>query len=224
MASADFKQMRLRLIFFVVPLVCCACSSSPTGSTSSSNTNASSTRATQPLAAEPTQGTLTSQTLVAYLSCMEDMAARADNTVEDGWFYGQDPRLFKSFYRKIPADVKAKFAVDYHNWIAAQNQDLVKEFKTYIPYSKRADFGMEWWSKREPRFVKQEKKMQVLWVHESIQDAGELWWRAGEKLGYKPVDTMQSLAHDEEQRMVAHFMENEGSPGSISDQVWKRTH
>lgn len=166
--------------------------------------------------------TSTFTTSTDYKSNMQDIAARADETVVDGWFYGQDPRFFKSFYRKIPAEMKAEFALAYHNWLSKFNQDLAKDFNSYVPYSKRADFAMEWWSKHEPRFKSEPLKMQVLWVHESIQDAGELWWRAGEKLRPESKDATQTLAHDEEQKMVAQFMEKENSPGRISDQIWKR--
>jgi hypothetical protein len=64
--------------------------------------------------------------------------------------------------------------------------------------------------------------MQVLWVHEAIQDAGELWWRACAEL--EPPDYVTSVAHDEEQRMVARLMEHPGSCGCISDQIWRRRH
>ena len=160
----------------------------------------------------------------AYKKCMCDIAAQMDETVEDGWFFGEEPRMFKSFYRKISPEQKAEFAVDYHKFISAFNQNLINDYKSYVPYSKRADFAMQWWSARVPRFNSSEMKMKVLWAHESIQDAGELWWRASEKLGKAPNDSVQLMAHDEEQRMVSHFTEKEGSPGTISDQVWKRTH
>ncbi|MBX9688317.1 MAG: hypothetical protein K2X27_16530, partial [Candidatus Obscuribacterales bacterium] len=111
---------------------------------------------------------------------IEDLAAAADSTVEDGWFYGRDPRLFKSLYRKISPEQKADFAMEYHSWIKTQAQNLIADFKTYIPYSKRASFARTWWSKKNKLFPKEEDKQQVLWVHEAIQDAGELWWRAVE--------------------------------------------
>ncbi|MBX9573269.1 MAG: hypothetical protein K2X77_30500 [Candidatus Obscuribacterales bacterium] len=156
---------------------------------------------------------------------IEKMAKDADNTVVDGWFFGQEARLLKSFYRKVePAD-KAKFAVAYHKWIRSKNQDMVRNFESYVPYSQRASFARDWWSKENPRFLKQETKYQVLWMHESIEDAGELWWRAVEKLRESPVSSMEVLAHDEEQKMVSKFMESSRSPhGSISDQIWKATH
>ncbi len=156
--------------------------------------------------------------------CVESIADRADQTVEDGWFYGHDPRNFKSFYRKVTAARKAEFAMAYHDFIAGFNQDLVKDFASYVPYSKRSDFAFEWWQKKEPRFKTMEKKMQVLFAHESIQDAGELYFRACQQLGKTPADSMLALAHDEEQRMLAQFMEKEGSPGCISEQIWKRSH
>ena len=156
---------------------------------------------------------------------IENMAKDADNTVVDGWFFGQEPRILKSFYRKVePAD-KAKFAVAYHKWIRSKNQDMVRDFDSYVGYSPRALFAREWWSRENPRFMKQELKYQVLWMHESIQDAGELWWRAVERLSNKPVGSMEVLAHDEEQKMVSKFMESPHSPhGSISDQIWKAKH
>jgi hypothetical protein len=159
-----------------------------------------------------------------YTKCIEEIAASADDTIMDGWFFGQEARMLKSFYRKIPAAQKAEFAMAYHDWMSKSGEDMVSDFKSYVPYSKRADFAIDWWSKKVERFNTQEKKQQVLWAHESIQDAGELWWRANEKLNPASVDSPKTLAHDEEQKMVSKFMENEGSPGSISDQVWKRTH
>lgn len=160
----------------------------------------------------------------AYKTCIKEIAAAADETAVDGWFYGQDPRFFKSFYRKIAPETKAEFAMDYHDWLSKFHEDLVRDFKSYVPYSKRAKFATTWWTGKEPRFSKEPIKMQVLWVHESIQDAGELWWRAGEKLNPQSVESAQNLAHDEEQRMLAKFMENENTPGSISDLIWKREH
>lgn len=160
----------------------------------------------------------------SYQKEIEALALAADNTVEDGWFYGQEPRILKSFYRKIEAAEKAKFAIVYHNWLATKNQDLVRDFASYVPYSQRADMAREYWTKNNPRFAKQEVKYQVLWVHESIQDAGELWWRAHEKLDGKSIDSGQNLAHDEEQKMLFKFMEDERSPRSLSDEVWKQTH
>ena len=155
---------------------------------------------------------------------IREIAAQMDETVVDGWFYGQDPRMFKSFYRRVPAEQKADFALAYHDWIGMQKQDMVADFKSYVPYSKRADFAFDWWGKHEARFNTQEMKQRVLWAHESIQDAGELWWRASEKLGRIPANSALMLAHDEEQKMLAHYTEKEGNPGSLSDQVWKRTH
>lgn len=156
------------------------------------------------------------------IGMMETIASSADQTVVDGWFYGQDSRLFKSFYRKIPAAGKADFAMAYHDFLVSSGQDMLRDFKSYVPYSKRADFAFSWWREKEPRFAGEELKMQVLWAHESILDAGELWWRAWERLKPGNLDSMQTLAHDEEQRMLAHYMEKEGNPGSLSEQVFKR--
>lgn len=155
---------------------------------------------------------------------IEEIATEADQTAVDGWFYGQDPRFFKSFYRKIPAKVKTDFAMAYHDWLKQSNQDLVRDFKSYVPYSKRADYAFAWWGEHEPNFKKEALKMQVLWAHESIQDAGELWWRANEKLHPDVQRFDQTVAHDEEQKMVAQFREDENTPGRISDQIWKREH
>lgn len=159
-----------------------------------------------------------------YRACMREIAASADETVMDGWFYGQDPRFFKSFYRKVSPELKADFAVDYHEWLKQFGQDLVRDMKSYVPYSKRADFAMNWWAEKVERFKTEPLKMQVLWAHESIQDAGELWWRACEKIQPEAIRSDENLAHDEEQRMIAAFMDRENSPGQISDQIWKREH
>lgn len=156
---------------------------------------------------------------------IEKMARDADNTVIDGWFFGQEARMLKSFYRKVDAVDKARFAVAYHKWIMSKNQDMVRDFESYVPYSQRVAFARQWWSKDNPRFLKQEIKYQVLWMHESIEDAGELWWRAVEKLREKPVSSLEVIAHDEEQKMVSKFMESSRSPhGSISEQIWKASH
>jgi hypothetical protein len=155
---------------------------------------------------------------------IEDIATELDPTAVDGWFYGQDPRFFKSFYRKISAKQKAEFALAYHQWLNQFHEDLVKDFKSYVPYQKRADFAFEWWGKNEPQFSKEKLKMQVLWAHEAIQDAGELWWRAEEKLHPETKHFEQTVAHDEEQKFVAQFREDENTPGKISDQIWKREH
>ena len=155
---------------------------------------------------------------------MKSIASAADNTVEDGWFFGQEARIMKSFYRKVTPEDKARFAMAYHNWLATKNQNLERDFESYIPYSQRADFARKWWTEQNPRFAKQENKYQVLWVHESIMDAGELWWRASERIAGDPVNSMTVLAHDEEQKMISKFMETTKSPGSLSDEIWKQSH
>ncbi len=198
--------MRFLLILFTVA-ICSAC-----------------TVVDQSAATQKTESNKAAAIPENYKTCIQELAKNADDTVVDGWFFGQEPRMLKSFYRKIPAEQKAEFAIAYHDWMSNSGEDLIQDFKTYVPYSKRANFAFDWWAKKVERFTKQEKKQQVLWAHESIQDAGELWWRANEKLNAAAVDSPQTLAHDEEQRMVSKFMENENSPGSISDQVWKRTH
>lgn len=158
------------------------------------------------------------------LKAMEEVAEAADQTIEDGWFFGQESRTLKSYYRKLSPREKAEFAAGYHEWLESTGQDMVKDFKSYVPYSKRADFAFAWWQEHYPKFKSEILKMQVLWAHESILDAGELYFRATEKLNAKNIDSIHTIAHDEEQKMIAHFCEHEGAPGRISDQIWKREH
>src|SRR6185295_15801878 len=86
--------------------------------------------------------------IAKYETCIRDIAAMQDETIDDGWFFGEEPRLFKSFYRKTSPERKAEFAVAYHDFIEKSGEDLVRDFKSYVPYSKRADFAFDWWSKR----------------------------------------------------------------------------
>lgn len=158
----------------------------------------------------------------AFAEAVEKTAEEADQTVVDGWYFGRDSRLLKSYYRKIPSKTKAEFALAYRELVAQSGQDMVKDFKSYLPYSKRADFAYKWWQEHSKQFGAEELKMQVLWVHESVQDASELCWRARARTEAGKLDSMQALAHDEEQRMVSQFMEQEGAPSSISEQIFQR--
>ena len=162
--------------------------------------------------------------IAAYKTCLSKIAARMDKTVEDGWLFAQEPRIFKSPYAQTPPEQKADFALAYHDFLESCHQDLVRDYKTYVPYSKRQDFALLWWGSKASLFNKSENKMQVLWAHEAMEDASELWWRAGEKLEAEPADSIKLMAHEEEQRLVFNYSEAQGAPGSFSGQVYKREH
>lgn len=209
--------MNFRIIstFFACAIALVACTEQPSGKTPE--------QPGQTIAAEHSKKTEGDELKTFHAEIIK-IAESADNTVEDGWYYGQDPRIIKSFYRKISPSQKADFAIAYHNWMVQFQEDLVANFKSYVPYSSRADFAYGWWKDNAPEFEKQEEKYKVLWAHESVQDANELWWRAAVNLQTVHPDSGLTIAHDEEQRMLAHFMDNEATQSTISEQIWKRNH
>ncbi len=213
---------RILSIFVVSALVLSACSEKAADEQTKSQTQ-TKTESKQASATEHGSKLVGAES-EKYHEQIAKLAAAADNTVEDGWYFGQEPRILKSFYRKISPSQKADFAIAYHNWMVQFNEDLVSNFKSYVPYSKRVDFAFSWWKENSAEFSKQEGKYKVLWAHESVQDANELWWRAAGNLQTLPADSGLTIAHDEEQRMLFHFMEDEAKQGTISEQIWKRDH
>lgn len=149
-----------------------------------------------------------------------EQAHQVDQTVIDGWFFGQEPRLFKSGYRKTTPEQKADFAMDYAKMVADSGQQMDVKWDSYIPYSKRRDFATAWWSDpaHDTEYVKQDPKYKVLWIHEALLDGSELWWRSYERLGSPQVPPQAVLAHDAEQSLVSKYSESDHNPGSFSTQ------
>ena len=149
-----------------------------------------------------------------------DQAHQVDQTVIDGWFFGQEPRLFKSAYRKTTPEQKAAFAMDYAKMITNSGQQMEVKWDSYVPYSKRRDFASQWWSDpaHDTEFVKQDPKYKVMWIHEALLDGSELWWRSYERLGGASVPPPAVLAHDAEQSLVSKYSESDNNPGSFSTQ------
>jgi hypothetical protein len=151
---------------------------------------------------------------------MIEQAHQVDQTVVDGWFFGQEPRLFKSAYRKTTPEQKADFAMAYERMIADSGQRMEVKWDSYVPYSKRSEFARAWWSDaaHDNEFVKQDPRYKVLWIHEALLDGSELWWRSYEKLGGEKVPAPAVLAHDAEQSLVSRYSESDHNPGSFSTQ------
>ncbi len=141
-------------------------------------------------------------------------AQRLDKIFEDGWIAGRDPRTFKTLYGKVPAETKARFAVDYADMMKGSGQDLVGNWSSYLPYSTRAQFALKWWS-RDAVFLKQEERKQNIWIHEALLDASELYWRVWERK--ENPSSPQVVAHDVDQNMVYKFMENDHCVGTWGD-------
>jgi hypothetical protein len=141
-----------------------------------------------------------------------------ERAVDDGWFFGELPRIFKSEYGRVTPEIRARFAVDYAHLLETQGEDMVKRWDSYVPYDKRADFAAKWWS--DPAnsgvFAKQTHKMQVVWIHEALMDGSELWWRTFEKKNSGNTDSAQALAHDEEQKMVSDYANKAGEHRTLS--------
>ncbi|HEY9677111.1 MAG TPA: hypothetical protein V6C76_03845 [Drouetiella sp.] len=149
-----------------------------------------------------------------------DQAHVVDQTVVDGWFFGQEPRLFKSGYRKTTPEQKADFAMDYAKMIHETGERMDVVWESYVPYSKRREFAIAWWSdpKHDVEYLKQDPKYKVLWIHEALLDGSELYWRSYEQLGGEKVPSSAVLAHDAEQSLVNKYAESEHNPGSFSTQ------
>lgn len=150
-----------------------------------------------------------------------DEARKHDRVMEDGWYFGELPRIFKSPYGQAPLDDKVKFACAEAEFLKASKQDMAKNTESYVPYSKRADFARKWWqaSDQAKKYAEQPEKLQILWLQESLMDGSELWWRALEDKNRATMDSMRALAHDEEQKRVSRFLDVEGQPRSLSDMV-----
>lgn len=142
----------------------------------------------------------------------------ASRGLEDGWYYGQEPRLFKSLYEFTSPQMKAAFAVAYLRMLSDEGEDMIRDWQSYVPYSKRSLFARKWWNDNCQEFRKQNAKMKVVWIHEALLDSAELVWRRAEKITQGELSSSQQLAHDEEQRLVFNWAENEQSFGSLSTQ------
>lgn len=140
-----------------------------------------------------------------------DEARELQGVLVDGWFYGRDPRNFKTAYGVAPPEIKAQFALDYAKMLSNNAQDMEKNWRSYVPYSKREEFARQWWtmSAHSNQFIKENHWKQIIWLHEALLDAGELWWRAVEKELPDQIASSAALAHDAEQRQVDTFKENE---------------
>lgn len=148
-------------------------------------------------------------------------ANKHERVMEDGWYFGELPRIFKSPYGQMSVDDKVKFAIAQAEFLKTSKQDMSKNIESYVPYSKRAEFAEKWWqqSDRAKLFAEQPEKFRILWIQESLMDGGELWWRALEDKNRATMDAMRALAHDEEQKRVSKFLDVEGQPRSLSDMV-----
>jgi len=138
--------------------------------------------------------------------------------IEDGYYFGEEARNFKTPYAVVHPDVKADFALAYESMLAERGENMLAHWESYVPYSKRSDFARQWWSKHSEEFNKQTEKFKILWIHEALLDGGELWFRAVEKLSGNQVNSVVVLTHDEEQRFVFKYAESEHSEGSLSTQ------
>jgi len=149
-----------------------------------------------------------------------DLAAASDKELVDGWYYGQEARVFKSGYGRTKPEEKSAFAMDYHDLILQSGQNMTADWNSYLGYSKRAQFARTWWSNpaHDTEFARQDPKYKVVWIHEAVLDGGELWWRAYEKLAGDRVGAPLVLAHDAEQKLVFNYAEDEHHPGSFSTQ------
>lgn len=152
---------------------------------------------------------------------VKDEARKHERVMEDGWYFGELPRIFKSPYGQVSLDDKVEFAVAQAQFLKASKQDMAKNTETYVPYTKRAKFARQWWQASDyaKKYAEQPEKLQILWLQESLMDGSELWWRALEDKNRATMDSMRALAHDEEQRRVSRFQDVEGQPRSLSDMV-----
>lgn len=148
-------------------------------------------------------------------------ASKHERVMEDGWYFGELPRIFKSPYGQMSIDDKVRFAVAEAEFLKQEKQNMAKDMSTYVPYSKRAEFAKKWWqgSDKAKLFAEQPEKLHILWIQESLMDGSELWWRALEDKNRATMDAMRALAHDEEQKRVSRFQDIEGQPRSLSDMV-----
>lgn len=152
---------------------------------------------------------------------VKDEARKHERVLEDGWYFGELPRIFKSPYGQVSLDDKVKFALAEAEFLKASKQDMAKNTESYVPYSKRAEFALKWWqaSDQANKYAEQPQKLQILWLQESLMDGNEIWWRALEDKNRATMDSMRALAHDEEQKRLSQFLDVEGQPRSLSDMV-----
>lgn len=148
-------------------------------------------------------------------------AGKHERVMEDGWYFGELPRIFKSPYGQTSLDDKVRFAIAEAKFLKESKQNMAKDMTTYVPYSQRAEFAQKWWqaSDQAKSFGEQPEKLHILWIQESLMDGSELWWRALEDKNRATMDAMRALAHDEEQKRVSQFLDVEGQPRSLSNMV-----
>lgn len=138
--------------------------------------------------------------------------------IVDGFYFGEEPRNFKTGYLLTKPEMKTEFALAYEDMLNKHGENMLLNWQSYVPYSQRADFAKNWWTEHCPDFRTQQKKYKILWMHEAMLDAGELWFRAVEKAARDSMDSSRVLTHDEEQRLVFKYAENDRSEGSLSTQ------
>jgi hypothetical protein len=144
-----------------------------------------------------------------------------EHAIDDGWWFEQYPRIFKSGYAAATPQLKAQFACDYAKMLADSKQDLVAHWDSYVTYTKRSNFADKWWHDHDNsgRYAALNRKMHIVWIHEALLDGGELWWRAFEIKNADNFPGATALAHDEEQKKVFNYLDVEGHPRSLSDFV-----
>lgn len=171
----------------------------------------------------------TPQSIAAVPPRFEDvlaLTAEHEHAIDDGWWFSEYPRIFKTGYAGATPQLKAQFACDYAGMLADARQDLVADWNSYVTYTKRAEFANSWWQKHDDSglFANLSPKMHVLWIHEALLDGSELWWRAFEQKNARNLQAATALAHDEEQKKVFNYMDQEGRPRSLSDLVATSAH
>ena len=139
--------------------------------------------------------------------------------IVDGFYYGEEPRNFKTPYLLTTPEEKADFAMAYEDMLAKNGEDMVNNWESYVAYSKRAAFAREYWTNHSSEFRKQSEKMKIVWMHEALMDGGEVWFKAVEKLANGKLDSPIVLTHDVEQKLVFQYAEDERSEGSLSTQL-----
>lgn len=139
--------------------------------------------------------------------------------VEDGWFFGELPRTFKSGYALTPPETKARFAMDLQAMLLRRGQNMVERWDSYVAYADRAQFAAAWWSNVPGGVFRNEsQKMQVVWLHEALMDASELRWRALEEKNAERVNSRYVVAHDAEQKSVYDYCNEQSRARSFSDE------
>lgn len=147
---------------------------------------------------------------------IKNLAESLDKTLVDGWYFGAESRTLKSSYRKVPAELKADFAIAYQKMLEERNQNMARNFESYVPYSARYHFANEWWQKKDPQYLQENFKYRLLWCHEALMDASELYFRAQENMRGSDISSVNAIAHDEEQKLVSKYAEDTHSHSTFS--------